>query len=65
MWGMPGRLMQTGIVDSLMPLMSLGEELTRQAWMGRRKREDLKERQSVVANKGGVMRGLEAVDGLF
>ena len=37
-WGMPGRLMQTGLVDSLIPLMLLGDELTRQAWMGRRKR---------------------------
>jgi two-component system, chemotaxis family, protein-glutamate methylesterase/glutaminase len=60
-WGMPGRLMQTGIVDSLMPLMSLGEELTRQAWMGRKRESNLRQR---VAD-GGMMHGLEAVDGLF
>jgi two-component system chemotaxis response regulator CheB len=64
-WGMPGRLTQTGLVDLLVPLMSLGEELTRQAWEGRRTREDLKARQNVVASDGGVMRGLEVVDGLF
>ena len=60
-WGMPGRVMQTGIVDSLMPLMSLGEELTRQAWMGRKRESNLRQR---VAD-GGMMRGLEAVDGLL
>jgi len=60
-WGMPRRLMQTGIVDSLMPLMSLGEELTRQAWMGRKRESNLRQR---VAD-GGMMHGLEAVDGLF
>ena len=64
-WGMPGRVTQTGIVDALMPLMSLGEELTRQGWVGRRKREELKARQSFVATDGGMIRGLEATDGLF
>jgi two-component system chemotaxis response regulator CheB len=61
-WGMPGRLMQTGLVDSLVPLMSLGEELTRQAWLGRRKREGSSTRQGFA---DGMMRGLEAVDGLL
>jgi two-component system, chemotaxis family, protein-glutamate methylesterase/glutaminase len=61
-WGMPGRLMQTGLVDSLVPLTLLGEELTRQAWEGRRKREGSSTRQGF---DGGMMRGLEAIDGLF
>ena len=65
-WGMPGRLMQTGLVDSLIPLMLLGDELTRQAWMGRRKREEVDTQQRFAATAdGGMMRGLEAVDGLF
>jgi two-component system chemotaxis response regulator CheB len=65
-WGMPGRLTQTGIVDSLMPLMSLGEELTRQAWRGRRKRDEVDTRQDFATTADGrMMRGLEAADGLF
>jgi two-component system, chemotaxis family, protein-glutamate methylesterase/glutaminase len=62
-WGMPGRLMQTGLVDSLVPLTLLGEELTRQAWEGRRKREGSSTRQGFA--NGRMMRGLEAADGLF
>ena len=62
-WGMPGRLMQTGLVDSLVPLTLLGGELTRQAWLGRRKREGSSTRQGFA--DGGMMRGLEAADGLF
>jgi two-component system chemotaxis response regulator CheB len=61
-WGMPGRVAQMGIVDALVPLMSLGEELTRQAWLGRRKRASSNTQQSFG---GGMMRGLEAADGLF
>ena len=64
-WGMPGRVTQTGVVDALVPLLSLGEELTRQAWLGRRRREELNARQSFVAADGGMVRALEAVDGLF
>ncbi len=64
-WGMPGRVMETGIVDALMPLGSLGEELTRQAWLMRRKREELKEVPSSAATGSVMGRALEAVDGLF
>jgi hypothetical protein len=58
---MPGRVTQMGIVDALMPLMSLGEELTRQAWLGHRKGSNM---QQGFAD-GGMMRGLEAADGLL
>jgi two-component system, chemotaxis family, protein-glutamate methylesterase/glutaminase len=62
-WGMPGRVTQAGIASATLPLMSLGEELTRRAWQGRRKREESNTRQRFA--DGGVMHGLEAVDGLF
>ena len=34
-WGMPGRVTESGIASATLPLASLGEELTRRAWMGR------------------------------
>jgi two-component system, chemotaxis family, protein-glutamate methylesterase/glutaminase len=36
-WGMPGRVTESGIASATLPLMSLGGELTRRAWMGRSK----------------------------
>ena len=59
-WGMPGRVTQAGIASATLPLLSLGEELTRRAWLGRRKRDA----PNTFVN-GGMIRGLEAADGLF
>jgi two-component system chemotaxis response regulator CheB len=61
-WGMPGRVMQTGIVDALIPLMSLSEALTLQTWVGRGKRESPDMQRSLV---DGMVRGVEVADGVL
>jgi len=62
-WGMPGRVTQAGIASATLPLMALGDELTRRAWLGRRKRDESKAR--FAAADGEMTSGLEAVDGLL
>jgi two-component system, chemotaxis family, protein-glutamate methylesterase/glutaminase len=62
-WGMPGRVTQAGIASATLPLLSLGEELTRRAWLGRRKRFASGTQVSFV--DGGMMRGLEVADGVL
>ena len=65
-WGMPGRVTQAGIASATLPLMLLGEELTRRAWQGRKKSEEINTRQNFVASAdGGMMRGMEVADGLL
>jgi two-component system chemotaxis response regulator CheB len=65
-WGMPGRVTQAGIACATLPLMSLGEELTRRAWRRRRHREELCTRQGfVTAVDDGMIQELGVADRLF
>jgi two-component system chemotaxis response regulator CheB len=75
-WGMPGRVTQTGIASATLPLMSLGDELTRRAWKRRSRRTaatvDLRHGIAATSDSGtrrrtdsGMGRRMEVANGLF
>ena len=75
-WGMPGRVTQTGIASATLPLMSMGEELARRAWKGRSRRPaamgDSRDGFVATCDSGttlrvdsGIGRRMEAANGLF
>jgi two-component system chemotaxis response regulator CheB len=54
-WGMPGRVTESGIASATLPLISLGTELARRACMGRSKQNavDLSARRFIAATDSG------------
>lgn len=65
-WGMPGRVTQTGIASATLPLMSMGEELARRAWKGRsRRRAATGDNGTRLLMDDGMGRRMEAANGLF
>jgi two-component system chemotaxis response regulator CheB len=74
-WGMPGRVTESGIASATLPLMSLGGELERRVRMGRSRREAIESNvpRAVAVTKGvgrlrvgsGIGRGAEVRDVLF